>query len=144
MAVATFLAMAGLSRLGMLDVARGAVDPDEMLPAVAQGCIGVERRADDARSSAMLAAIADHDSALRMAAERAFLARLDGSCQTPIAGLAVLRGDRLHLRGEILRPDGSEVIAGEREGPAHDGAAMGTDLANELRARAPADFFNWG
>ena len=143
-AVATFLAMAGLSRLGMLDVARGAVDPDEMLPAVAQGCIGVERRADDARSSAMLAAIADHDSALRMAAERAFLARLDGSCQTPIAGLAVLRGDRLHLRGEILRPDGSEVIAGEREGPARDGAAMGTDLANELRARAPADFFDWG
>ena len=143
-AVATFLAMAGLSRLRMLDVARGAVDPDEMLPAVAQGCIGVERRADDARTGAMLAAIADHDSALRMAAERAFLARLDGSCQTPIAGLAVLRGDRLHLRGEILRPDGSEVIAGEREGPAHDGAAMGTDLANELRARAPADFFDWG
>ena len=143
-AVATFLAMAGLSRLGMLDVARGAVDPDEMLPAVAQGCIGVERRADDARTGAMLAAIADHDSALRMAAERAFLARLDGSCQTPIAGLAVLKGDRLHLRGEILRPDGSEVIAGEREGPARDGAAMGTDLANELRARAPADFFDWG
>ncbi|MFC3529250.1 hydroxymethylbilane synthase [Paracoccus mangrovi] len=143
-AVATFLAMAGLSRLGMLHVARGAVDADEMLPAVAQGCIGVERRADDARIGAMLAAIANRDSGLRVTAERAFLRRLDGSCQTPIAGLAVLNGDRLHLRGEILRPDGSEVIAGERIGPAADGAAMGTDLANELRTRAPADFFDWG
>ena len=143
-AVATFLAMAGLSRLGMLHVARGAVEADEMLPAVAQGCIGVERRADDARIGAMLAAIANRDSGLRVTAERAFLPRLDGSCQTPIAGLAVLNGDRLHLRGEILRPDGSEVIAGERSGPASDGAAMGTDLANELRGRAPADFFDWG
>ncbi|WP_374421898.1 hydroxymethylbilane synthase [Paracoccus sp. (in: a-proteobacteria)] len=143
-AVATFLAMAGLSRLGMLHVARGAVEADEMLPAVAQGCIGVERRADDARIGAMLAAIANRDSGLRVTAERAFLRRLDGSCQTPIAGLAVLNGDRLHLRGEILRPDGSEVIAGERIGPAADGAAMGTDLANELRTRAPADFFDWG
>lgn len=143
-AVATFLAMAGLSRLGMQHVARGAVEPGEMLPAVAQGCIGVERRADDGRIQAMLAAIADRDSGLRVTAERAFLKRLDGSCQTPIAGLAELSGDRLHLRGEILRPDGSEVIAGERIGPASDGAAMGLDLANELRARAPADFFDWG
>ena len=142
-AVATFLAMAGLSRLGMLHVARGPVETDEMLPAVAQGCIGVERRADDARMAGLLAAIGDRDSALRVAAERAFLARLDGSCQTPIAGLAELQGDRLRLRGEILRPDGSEVISGERIGPASDGPAMGLDLAEELRARAPADFFDW-
>ena len=143
-AVATFLAMAGLNRLGMAQVARSAIEVDEMLPAVAQGCIGVERRADDARIQSMLAAIADRDSGLRVTAERAFLKRLDGSCQTPIAGLAELSGDRLHLRGEILRPDGSEVIAGERMGAARDGAAMGTDLANELRGRAPADFFDWG
>jgi len=142
-AVATFLAMAGLTRLGMLHVARGAVEPAEMLPAVAQGCIGVERRRDDARIAALLAAIAERDSGLRVTAERAFLAGLDGSCQTPIAGLAELEGDRLHLRGEILRPDGSEVIAGERRGLAVDGAAMGSDLAEELRARAPADFFDW-
>ncbi|SIQ06760.1 hydroxymethylbilane synthase [Paracoccus thiocyanatus] len=142
-AVATFLAMAGLTRLGMLHVARGAVEPDEMLPAVAQGCIGVERRSGDARVAALLAAIADRDSGLRVTAERAFLAGLDGSCQTPIAGLAELDGDRLHLRGEILRPDGSEVIVGERRGLAADGAAMGSDLAEELRARAPADFFDW-
>ncbi|QRZ15908.1 hydroxymethylbilane synthase [Paracoccus methylovorus] len=142
-AVATFLAMAGLSRLGMEHVARSAVGPEEMLPAVAQGCIGVERRAADERIAALLAAISDRDSALRVTAERAFLARLDGSCQTPIAGLAELDGDRLRLRGEILRPDGSEVIAGERVGPASDGAAMGTDLAEELRGQAPADFFDW-
>ncbi|WP_374634606.1 hydroxymethylbilane synthase [Paracoccus sp. (in: a-proteobacteria)] len=143
-AVATFLAMAGLSRLDMQHVARGAVEPGEMLPAVAQGCIGVERREGDGRIQTMLAAIADRDSGLRVTAERAFLKRLDGSCQTPIAGLAELSGDRLHLRGEILRPDGSEVIAGERIGTASDGAAMGLDLANELRGRAPADFFDWG
>ncbi|WP_323717191.1 hydroxymethylbilane synthase [Paracoccus aminovorans] len=142
-AVATFLAMAGLSRLDMLHVARGAVSPEEMLPAVAQGCIGVERRADDARMAGLLAAIGDGDSALRVAAERAFLARLDGSCQTPIAGLAELDGGRLRLRGEILCPDGSAVIAGERIGPAGDGPAMGTDLAEELRGRAPSDFFDW-
>ncbi|WP_347266875.1 hydroxymethylbilane synthase [Paracoccus sp. (in: a-proteobacteria)] len=142
-AVATFLAMAGLARLNMLHVARGAVDPDDMLPAVAQGCIGVERRAGDARAAVLLGAISDRASTLRVTAERAFLARLDGSCQTPIAGLAVLEGDLLHLRGEILRPDGSEVISGERIGPVSDGAAMGTDLADELRSRAPADFFDW-
>lgn len=141
-AVATFLAMAGLSRLGMTHVARGAVAPDDMLPAVAQGCIGVERRAGDARMGDLLAAISDRPSALRIVAERAFLLRLDGSCQTPIAGLAELDGDRLHLRGEILRPDGTQVIAGERVGPAGEGGAMGDDLAQELRARAPADFFD--
>ena len=91
----------------------------------------------------LLSAINHADSTLRVVAERAFLARLDGSCQTPIAGLAELQGDRLRLRGEILRPDGTEVIAGERVGPASDGAAMGDDLAAELRTRAPADFFDW-
>ena len=115
-----------------------------MLPAVAQGAIGVERRAADDRVAALLAPVHDRETGLRLAAERAFLLTLDGSCQTPIAGLATLEGDTLRLRGEILRPDGSEVIAGERIGAASDGAAMGLDLANELRARAPADFFDWG
>ena len=140
-AQATFLAMAGLSRLGMIHVARGAISPDEMLPAVAQGCIGVERRAADLGVAEMLAAIADRDAGLRVTAERAFLTRLDGSCQTPIAGLAEIQGDRLRLRGEILRPDGSQVIAGERVGALAEGAAMGTDLAAALLGRAPADFF---
>lgn len=140
-AAATFLAMAGLNRLGLSDVARSAIDPEEMLPAVAQGAIGIERREGDDRVAAMLAAIHDRDTGLRLAAERAFLLRLDGSCETPIAGLALLDGDRLWLRGEVLRPDGSRVITGERRGPARDGAAMGTDLAAELLTRAGPGFF---
>jgi hydroxymethylbilane synthase len=142
-AVATFLAMAGLNRLGMAHVARSAIAPDEMLPAVAQGCIGIERRADDARAAAMLEAIADRDAGLRLAAERRYLLTLDGSCETPIAGLAELDGGTLRLRGEILRPDGSDVIAGELSGPAADGAALGAALARELLGRAPAGFFSW-
>ena len=141
-AQATFLAMAGLTRLGRLDVVRSEIPTDQMLPAVAQGAIGIERRRDDARTGPLLAAINDADTTLRIHAERAFLAQLDGSCQTPIAGLAELRGDRLTLRGEIILPDGSAVFAGRREGLAVDGPAMGRDLADELRARAPADFFD--
>jgi len=103
-AEATFLAMAGLNRLGMAHVARSAIEVTEMLPAVAQGCIGIERRADDTRVEALLAAIHHHPTGQRLAAERAYLAELDGSCETPIAGLAVLEGDRLWLRGVDLAP----------------------------------------
>ena len=139
-AVATFLAMAGLHRLDMAHVARSAIDPSEMLPAVAQGAIGVERRASDDRAAALLHRINDVETGQRIAAERAFLARLDGSCQTPIAGLAELDGDRLLLRGEILSPDGSLVIAGRREGSIADGTAMGRDLAEDVLNQAGPDF----
>jgi len=142
-AVATFLAMAGLNRLGMAQVARSAIAPEEMLPAVAQGAIGIERRQADARAEAMLAAIHHRDTGLRLAAERAYLAALDGSCETPIAGLALLEGDTIWLRGEILRPDGSEVIAGELRGPVAEGAALGTALARDLLGQAPKGFFDW-
>jgi hydroxymethylbilane synthase len=142
-AVATFLAMAGLNRLGMAHVARSAIAPEEMLPAVAQGAIGVERRIADQRVAGMLAAIHDGPTGIRLAAERGMLARLDGSCETPIAGLAVIEGDGLWLRGEILRPDGSESITGERRGAVGDAAALGRDLADELLGRAPAGFFSW-
>ena len=141
-AAATFLAMAGLNRLGLAEVARSAIDPEEMLPAVAQGAIGIERRGADERVAAMLEAIHDRDTGLRLAAERAFLLRLDGSCETPIAGLALLEGDQLWLRGEVLRPDGTRVITGERRGAAGDGAAMGTELAAELLGRAGPGFFD--
>ena len=93
-----------------------------MLPAVSQGAIGVEQRVDDDRVATLLAPIHDAPTGQRLAAERAYLAGLDGSCQTPIAGLAELDGDRLRLRGEILRPDGSECIADEVGGPAADAA----------------------
>jgi hydroxymethylbilane synthase len=141
---ATFLAMAGLRRLGMAHVATAPISPEEMLPAVAQGAIGIEQRLGDARVAALLAAIADPPTGLRMAAERAFLAGLDGSCQTPIAGLALLDGDRLWLRGEILRPDGSECLSHAVEGLATDGAAMGVEAASALRGRAAPDFFLTG
>lgn len=138
---ATFLAMAGLNRLSM-QVGQSAIAPEDMLPAVAQGAIGIERRSGDDRAARLLAAIHDAPTGHRLAAERAFLAALDGSCQTPIAGLALLEGG-LWLRGEILRPDGTEVIASERRGAIADAAKMGADLAAELRSRAPSDFFDW-
>ena len=142
-AVATFLAMAGLNRLGLADVARSAIDPAEMLPAVAQGAIGIERRAADSRAEALLAAIHHPDTGIRLAAERAYLKALDGSCETPIAGLALIEPGGLWLRGEILRPDGSEVIAAEARAPLADAAAMGHDLGHRLLAQAPKGFFSW-
>jgi hydroxymethylbilane synthase len=140
---ATFLAMAGLRRLGMDEVVRAAIAPEEMLPAVAQGAIGIERRGDDHRVAAMLEAIHDIPTGQRLAAERAFLAGLDGSCQTPIAGLADIEGGRLRLRGEILRPDGSEVLTDDRQAAIADGAALGADMARDLRERAGPGFFDW-
>lgn len=142
-AVATFLAMAGLNRLALHDVPRTPIEPEDMLPAVAQGAIGIERRVADTRAAAMLSAIHDRDTGLRLAAERSFLTTLDGSCETPIAGLAILEGDQLWLRGEILRPDGSEVIRGARRGAVGEGASLGADLARELLSQAPAGFFDW-
>ncbi|QCO57521.1 hydroxymethylbilane synthase (plasmid) [Pseudorhodobacter turbinis] len=142
-AVATFLAMAGLNRLGMAHVAKSAIEPEEMLPAVAQGAIGIERRTDDAAVTALLEAIHCTPTGHRVTAERAFLAELDGSCETPIAALALLEGDTLWLRGEVLRPDGTESIAGDIRGPIADGPQMGRDLARQLKARAPSGFFDW-
>ena len=140
-AEATFLAAAGLRRLGHADLAARAIPEDEMLPAVAQGAIGIELRTGDANTRALLAAIHDTDTETRLAAERAFLAGLDGSCRTPIAGLAELEGDRVSFRGQILRPDGSEAFETTREGPQSDAARMGADAAAELRARGGPDFF---
>ncbi|WP_420568521.1 hydroxymethylbilane synthase [Thalassovita sp.] len=140
---ATFLAMAGLNRLGMADVARSAIDPDEMLPAVAQGAIGIERRMDDSNTAGLLEAIHDGVTGQRLTAERAFLEALDGSCETPIAGLATLDGGTLRLRGEVLRPDGSEVIADDRTCPVEDGAELGRVMAKDMLAQAGPDFFSW-
>jgi hydroxymethylbilane synthase len=139
----TFLATAGLKRLGRDDVPATPVDPSDMLPAVAQGAIGIERRANDDRMKQMLGAIHDTATGQQLAAERAFLKALDGSCETPIAGLALLEDGQLYLRGEVLRPDGSQAIAGERRGAIADGAAMGVDLAQELLERAGDGFFDW-
>lgn len=140
-ASATFLAVAGINRLSLGDVPATPIATEKMLPAVAQGAIGVERREDDEDTARLLAAIHDHETGLRLAAERSFLAELDGSCQTPIAGLATLDGDRLSFQGEILRPDGSEVHVGQVSGAAADGAELGRSLARELLAKAGPGFF---
>ena len=142
-ATCTFLACAGLNRLDMTEVPATPVDPSDMLPAVAQGAIGIERRIDDTNTAEMLAAIHDTQTGQRLAAERQFLLTLDGSCETPIAGLATLDGTTLTLTGEVLRPDGSEALSDSRTGAISDGAAMGTDLANALLKRAGPAFFDW-
>ena len=139
----TFLAMAGLNRLNMTEVPATGISADDMLPAVAQGAIGIERRADDSRTAEMLAAIHDTPTGQRLAAERAFLAALDGSCETPIAGLAELDGTTLRLRGEVLRPDGSESIADEQTCAIEDGAELGRTMAAKLLKQAGPDFFSW-
>ena len=141
---ATMLAMAGLSRMDMLDEVTAPLSPDEMLPAVAQGAIGVERRAGDEEAAKVLATFNHPESALRISAERAMLAVLDGSCRTPIAALAEISGKRMSLRGMILTPDGKEVLEVSRDGLASDAVAMGVDAGNELKGRAGPQFFTTG
>lgn len=141
---ATMLAMAGLSRMDMLDEVTAPLSPDEMLPAVAQGAIGVERRAGDEEAAKILSAFNHAESALRISAERAMLAVLDGSCRTPIAALAEISGKRMSLRGMILTPDGKEVLEVSRDGLASDAVAMGVDAGNELKGRAGPQFFTTG
>ena len=119
------------------------IETDDMLPAVAQGAIGIERRGDDTRMAEMLSAIHHKETGERLAAERAFLAALDGSCETPIAGLAELDGATLRLRGEVLRPDGSEAIADDQSAPIEDGAELGRVMAAKLLKQGGLGFFDW-
>jgi hydroxymethylbilane synthase len=142
-AACTFLAMAGLNRLDRADIATAAMHPDIMLPAIAQGAIGIERRADDHRAAEMLSALHDKTTGQQLAAERAFLEALDGSCETPIAGLAELSGGTLRLRGEILRPDGSECLSDDQSAAIEDGAELGRVMAAKLLAQAGEGFFDW-
>lgn len=143
LASCTFLAMAGLNRLEMKDVPAHAVDPDIMLPAVAQGAIGIERRVDDHNTAALLEPIHHAETAMRITAERRFLAMLDGSCETPIAALAEVEGTQMRLRGEVLRPDGSERLSDMLSGPVEDAAEIGRALGETLRQRAGDGFFDW-
>ena len=142
-AACTFLAMAGLNRLDRADVATAAIAPEVMLPAIAQGAIGIERREDDSRVAALLEPLHDKLTGQRLAAERAFLAGLDGSCETPIGGLAEVSGGTLRLRGEILRPDGSARHADDASGPVEKGAELGAEMAARLLEKGGAGFFDW-
>jgi len=139
---ATFLACAGLNRLGLTAHIRAKIDTDVMLPAVAQGAIGIEIRADDEETASRVAPLNDEATALCVAAERAFLATLEGSCRTPIAGLAELRHGALLFRGEILTPDGSQCHATARTGEAAEALKLAEDAGRELLARAGPGFFD--
>ena len=138
---ATLLALAGLKRLS-IDPGGAVLSPEVMLPAVGQGAIGIECRADDERTHALLAAIDHPGTSACVRAERALLAALDGSCRTPIAGYAELEDERLRLRALIARPDGSVCLRAERMGALADGDALGSDAGRELKVRAGPDFFD--
>src|SRR3984893_15084712 len=114
---ATLLALAGLKRLGLTDAVTSIFAVDEFLPAVGQGIVAIETRADDHATRTLLAAINHAETETALAAERAFLAVLDGSCRTPIAGHAVIAAGRLRFSGLIAKPDGSESFECMREGP---------------------------
>jgi hydroxymethylbilane synthase len=135
---ATVLAVAGLKRLGLLDRATELLDPDVFPPSVAQGAIAVEIRKADRETEGMVARINDEAAAIALTAERAFLAELDGSCRTPIAGHARIVDGRLQLYGLLISPDGREAVETRREGDPADAARLGTAAGRELKTRAPA------
>jgi hydroxymethylbilane synthase len=134
---ATLLALAGLKRLGLADRATALLAIEDFPPAVGQGAIGVTARARDEETRALLAPIFDAATAFALAAERAFLSALDGSCRTPIAGHATVAGDQLAFYGEVLKADGSEVWTARRKGRAIDAAMLGADAGNEIILKLP-------
>ena len=142
-ATCTFLAMAGLNRLGLQEVAQSAINPNEMLPAIAQGAIGIEWRQKDKQITELLERIHHKETGQRLSAERAFLAELDGSCETPIAGLAIIEGSSLKFTGQVLRTDGSESIFETGSCNIEDGPELGREIAQKILAQAGSDFFDW-
>lgn len=141
---ATLLAMAGLKRLGRTDCITSVLDIDEFLPAIAQGAIAITIRKSDERAARALAPILDRETGVTVSCERAFLSVLDGSCRTPIAGHARLIDGRVSFRGRVLRPDGSESLDIEREGPALDSEKIGREAGLAIKARMPVDFLTTG
>jgi hydroxymethylbilane synthase len=137
---ATLLALAGLKRLGLTAQATAVLDTDEFLPAVGQGAIAIETRANDSTTRDMLAAIDHADTITALTLERAFLAVLDGSCRSPIAGHAALNGDQIRFRGLIVKPDGSQAFETTRSGARADAQRLGADAGRELKDRAGPDF----
>jgi hydroxymethylbilane synthase len=141
LADATLLAYAGLSRLGLAGRATSLIAPEDWLPAAGQGVIAIVARVEDTDSRTLLAAIDDRDTAIALAAERAFLGRLDGSCRTPIGCLARVTGDVLTFAGIIVKPDGSAAHEVAREGVVGDAERLGADAGAELARRGGPDFF---
>ena len=136
---ATLLALAGLKRLGLDGRATSLLDLDSFPPAVGQGAIAVTARHGDAATLEAIAAIVDTPTGVALAAERAFLTVLDGSCRTPIAGHAVVRGGEVTFRGLVLRVDGSESYESRRAGLLAEAATLGADAGHDILSRAPSD-----
>ena len=132
---ATFLACAGLIRLGLAHRITAPVPEDEMLPAVAQGAIGIEIRDDDKRMRDLLKTVNHGPTEIAVACERAFLLTLDGSCRTPIAGHAIIDGEQLKFRGEALTLDGRMTFSAERSGALSDAQRLGRDAGEEVKAK---------
>jgi hydroxymethylbilane synthase len=132
-AQATFLACAGLNRLGLQDKITSIVPIDVMLPAVAQGCIGIETRGDDSATRDILAALNHEQTAIAVNCERAFLAALDGSCRTPLAGYAVLENGQVKFLGHALTLDGAHCFETSREGSLSDAERMGREAGEEVK-----------
>ena len=132
---AIVLACAGLRRLGMEERITCAISPGEMLPAIAQGVIGIECRLDDVRVADLIKQLAHAETSLRTRAERSMNAALAGGCQAPVAGYSELRDGLIEIRGLVGWPDGSEIIRADISGPPEDAESMGRQLADELLAR---------
>ncbi|MBI2714199.1 MAG: hydroxymethylbilane synthase [Rhizobiales bacterium] len=138
---ATILALAGLKRLGLVQHATAIMSEHEFLPAVAQGAIGLEARASDERTREILARINHADTFTAIACERAFLAELDGSCKTPIAGHATLSGDMIHFRGLLAHPDGNPSCEHQTRGPRADAIEIGTEAGRHIKREGPPGLF---
>ncbi len=137
----TLLAMAGLRRLHMEHRATSVLDPEMFVPAIGQGAIAIEVRADDAETARWVAPILHADTGRAVEAERAFLAALDGSCRTPIGGYARIQHGQLTFHGIIVTPDGRTAHETRRAGSASDAARIGRDAGDELARRGGPDFF---
>jgi hydroxymethylbilane synthase len=134
------LALCGLERLGKAHLASEILSPEAMLPAVGQGALAIECRSADDELRQLLAPLHDPLTAACVSAERAMLAALDGSCRTPVGGLATIAGERLTLEALLLPHDGSAERRGRGAGTVPDAVAIGTDLGERLRRGAGAEF----
>ncbi len=129
---AIILAAAGLIRLGFEDRIQSRIEPEQSLPAIGQGAVGIECRENDGLIMDLLAPLNHTDTHIRLSAERAMNQRLNGGCQVPIAGYSILEGDQIYLRGLVGRPDGSEVVRDEIRGSASKAEELGVELAEKL------------
>lgn len=139
---ATLLAAAGLNRLKMADIASHYLEPEAFLPACGQGAICIETRKNDQAIDDFIHSLHDENTGAAIRAERAFLNMLDGSCRTPIAGLATIEGERLSFKGEVLRPDGSESYSVEEAGSIDNAIRIGEEAGKRLKSQLSADFLD--